>query len=161
MVKSYQAQEFYPTPRELLEEITRDVHWGRITSMLEPSAGKGDIVEFVREKRGNVSSRELDIDCIEIDPDLQNTLKGKEIRLVHDDFLTYHTFKHYDLIFMNPPFSNGAAHLLKALDMQKNGGEIICILNAETLKNPCTNERKVLRNHLYPECGVTEKSLYQ
>ena len=148
MVKSYQAQEFYPTPRELLEEITRDVHWGRITSMLEPSAGKGDIVEFVREKRGNVSSRELDIDCIEIDPDLQNTLKGKEIRLVHDDFLTYHTFKHYDLIFMNPPFSNGAAHLLKALDMQKNGGEVICILNAETLKNPCTNERKVLRNRL-------------
>ncbi len=39
---------------------------------------------------------------------------------------------------MNPPFSNGDKHLLKALDMQKNGGQIVCLLNAETLKNPYT-----------------------
>jgi len=45
---------------------------------------------------------------------------------------------------MNPPFSNGAAHLLKALDLQKNGGAIACVLNAETIRNPYTNERKVL-----------------
>lgn len=45
---------------------------------------------------------------------------------------------------MNPPFSNGASHLAKALEMQKNGGLVICILNAETVKNPYTNERKAL-----------------
>ena len=51
-------------------------------------------------------------------------------------------------IFMNPPFSNGAAHLLKALDIMKDGGKIRCLLNAETLRNPYTNERKELAKRL-------------
>ncbi|HHX67963.1 MAG TPA: DUF4942 domain-containing protein, partial [Gallicola sp.] len=42
------------------------------------------------------------------------------------------------------PFSNGDDHLLKALDMQKDGGSIVCLLNAETIKNPYSNSRKVL-----------------
>ena len=45
---------------------------------------------------------------------------------------------------MNPPFSAGAAHLLKALDIMKDGGKVACILNAETIRNPYTNERKAL-----------------
>ena len=66
-----------------------------------------------------------------------------------DDFLTMHTYKHYDLILMNPPFSAGARHLLKAIEVQQtSGGGIICILNAETLKNPYSNERKELLQKL-------------
>lgn len=49
---------------------------------------------------------------------------------------------------MNPPFSKGDEHLLKALDMQKNGGYIICILNAETIRNPYTLKRKELVRRL-------------
>ena len=57
--------------------------------------------------------------------------------------------KEYDLIIMNPPFSNGCKHLLKALEMQqRNGGAVICLLNAETLKNPCTNDRQDLKRKL-------------
>ena len=37
--------------------------------------------------------------------------------IVYDDFLKYKPFKTYDLIVMNPPFSNGCTHLLKALDV--------------------------------------------
>ena len=37
-------KEFYPTPRELLDKITMDIDWRMIRSVLEPSAGKGDIV---------------------------------------------------------------------------------------------------------------------
>ena len=37
---------------------------------------------------------------------------------------------------MNPPFAQGEKHLLKALEMQERGGAIICILNAETIRNP-------------------------
>ena len=86
---------------------------------------------------------------IEIDQNLQHILKGKNFRVVHNDFLTYDTMKEYDLIIMNPPFSNGCKHLLKALEMQKrNGGAIVCLLNAETLKNPCTRERLDLQRKL-------------
>jgi hypothetical protein len=49
---------------------------------------------------------------------------------------------------MNPPFANGDLHLLKAIDIQKNGGKIVCILNAETIDNPYSNTRKLLANTL-------------
>lgn len=64
--------------------------------------------------------------------------------IVHDNFLTFNTFKKYDVIIMNPPFDEGDKHLLKALDMQKDGGDVICLLNAETIKNPYSNTRKYL-----------------
>jgi len=147
MIK-FTTEEFYPTPEELLTEITRGIDWCKIESVLEPSAGKGEIVDFVMKTaeaaRWRYYDKRIDVDCIEKDEDLRHILKGKEYRVVHDDFLTFNTFKKYDLIIMNPPFSNGAAHLLRALDIQKNGGAVLCILNAETLRNPYTNERKVL-----------------
>ena len=40
---------------------------------------------------------------------------------------------------MNPPFSNGDKHLLKALKMQEKGGAIICLLNAETIRKICSS----------------------
>ena len=66
------------------------------------------------------------------------------IHIVFDDFLKFRTYKDYDLVIMNPPFSNGDLHLLKALDLQKRGGTIICLLNAETIRNPYTDRRKQL-----------------
>ena len=45
------------------------------------------------------------------------------VRIVHDDFFTYRGWKQYDLILMNPPFSNGAMHLLKAIELQERGME--------------------------------------
>lgn len=138
-----EAKEFYPTPKKLLEKITVGVKWREIKSVLEPSAGKGDVAEFVQEQMKRYYT-ESDIDCIEMEPDLCHILAGKGFRIVADDFLKFHTFKKYDLIIMNPPFSNGDEHLLKALEMQQNGGSILCILNAETIRNPYTNRRKDL-----------------
>lgn len=141
-------KEFYPTPTSLLEEITAGCKWTEIKTVLEPSAGKGDIVQFLQEKAKKNYMNEYDIDCIENDAELRATLNGKGMRVIHDDFLTYHGYKKYDLIVMNPPFSNGEEHLLKALEVQKNGGYIICILNAETIRNPYSVKRKVLEKKL-------------
>ena len=138
-------KEFYPTPKELFDKITEGIDQNKLQSVLEPSAGKGDIADYVKEKyKKETWNRDLDIDCIEIDNTLCQTLKGKELRVVHNDFLTFSTFKHYDLIIMNPPFSDGAKHLLHALSLQKDNFGVICILNAETIRNPYTNERKDL-----------------
>ena len=134
---------FYPTPKNLLRDITRNLQLWKYDGILEPSAGKGDICDFLKSKQEG-----LLIDCIEINPELQATLKGKGYAVIHNDFLTFKPRTHYDLIIMNPPFDNGAVHLRKALGMQKEGGRIICILNAETLKNPYSNERKLLVNEL-------------
>lgn len=134
---------FYPTPEKLLRDITKNIQFWKVDSMLEPEAGKGDIADFVKNKHSTIN-----IDCIENNSELQATLKGKGYSVIHDDFLTFHPVYAYDLILMNPPFNKGDLHLLKALDIQKNGGRVICILNAETLKNPYTNIRKSLLNKL-------------
>lgn len=146
-------RHFYPTPKNIIDKMLSDLDFSMIKSILEPSAGTGNIVEALKRKEGSqtryYTKVSLDIDCIEADQNLQHILKGKNYRVVHDDFLTYDTMKEYDLIVMNPPFANGCKHLLKALEMQRrNAGAVVCLLNAETLKNPCTNERIDLQRKL-------------
>lgn len=140
-------KDFYPTPPELIElminMLNRKIKYNYST-ILDPSAGKGDIVHKILQK----SSPGTTVDCIEKDLDLQSTLLGKGYHVVHDDFLTFSTKKRYDLIMMNPPFSQGCLHLLKALKMQRRGGEIVCVLNAETIKNPYSKERQILARKL-------------
>lgn len=151
-------EEFYPTPLHVVYKMLADVDFKTMDSVLEPSAGQGDIAKIVKQKMENERKYDYgyshdnkyvaDIDCIEINPQLQYILKGEGLRVVHDDFLTFETSKHYDLIIMNPPFSNGDKHLLKALQMQEKGGQVVCLLNSETIKNTCTNARKDLLRKL-------------
>ena len=146
--------EFFPTPPRLISRMLAGIDFGTIATVLEPSAGKGDIAASIAKRleyagRGSYRNRDGDdwksaVDCIEIDPTLRNTLKGAGFRVVHDDFLTYHTRKHYDLIVLNPPFSDGGRHLLKALELAQYGGRVVCLLNAETIRNPHSFERRDL-----------------
>lgn len=202
---------FYPTPPEVADQLMEDVPWHLIKTILEPSAGKGDLVKAIirsateewPDRYWKFENHRFDIDVVEIDPYLRsilqyeftgprkneivrrimeiedggrcwedgewvptnkdpraraeykaltqekNHLTVNNLHVVHDDFLSFDTRKHYDIIIMNPPFADGDAHLLKAIEMQRrNGGQIRCILNAETLLNPYTNRRKVLQAQL-------------
>jgi hypothetical protein len=140
--------DFYPTPIQLILKMLSFIDFRTIRTVLEPSAGKGNIVEEIAKKfktyNNRYDNKKYDIDTIELDNNLQHILKGKNYRVVHDDFLNYNTYKKYDLIAMNPPFSNGDKHLLKAIELQQNGGKIVCLLNSETIKNPYSNSRKEL-----------------
>ena len=154
------SSAFYPTPVELARRLLSGVDWTFVQSMLEPSAGKGDLAEAVLRLRKSSAkySRNMDgidemvdafdLDCVEIDPNLRAILKSKGFRVVGDDFLRFQTCKRYSLIVMNPPFRDGAKHVLKALEMQRNGGAVYAILNAETLRNLCTNVRRTLVERL-------------
>ena len=148
--------EFYPTPSGLAGKMANFVDWKNVHTVLEPSAGKGDLCDCVKRyceierygKRMKGRVRIDTIDTIECDENLRLILKQKGYRVIGDDFLDYRTNKRYDLIIMNPPFSNGDEHLLKAIDLQSNGGQIVCVLNAETIRNPYTKRRKVLKEKL-------------
>lgn len=146
-------QDFYPTPPKLIRKMLSFIDFRYIRTVLEPSGGKGDLIEAINNQfksyQGRYSKKEkFDIDTIEKDQNLRFILQGKNFRVVHDNFLTFDTYKKYDVIFMNPPFSQGEKHLLKAIELQQNGGKIVCLLNAETLKNPYSNYRKELIQQL-------------
>lgn len=141
---------FYPTPIDLANRMMNGVKWDYVSSILEPSAGKGDLADIIN-RRWNVHrgrswepDKMADIDCIEFDPNLRAILKDKGFRVVHDDFLTYTTCKKYSLIVMNPPFEYGAKHILRAIQLLENGGQLVALCNAETLRNPCSNEKNML-----------------
>lgn len=88
----------------------------------------------------------VEVQCVEIDANLCSILRESKHRYLCDnaDFLDWCSFTRYDTVLMNPPFANGDKHLLKAIKLLSNGGQICCILNAETLKNPYTTTRQEL-----------------
>ena len=160
---------FYPTPPALSERLLSGIDWEKIETVLEPQAGKGNIVRAAMEKYTTLrgyGDRRLNVDCVEIDPYLRSILQYEfcgqrenelyerlrqleekkkyncqtqccgeltaaekiehrglsrerdmlnrlSLHIVHDDFHTFQSRKHYDLIAMNPPFADGDAHLLK------------------------------------------------
>lgn len=131
--------EFFPTPRQVSAKMLERVSKGA-RHFLEPSAGKGDLAEVIR---GENSYERRKVDCIESSPELCAILQDKDFPVVGTDWLEYDGVCYYDAIIMNPPFSCGDAHLLKAWDFMHDG-EIVCLLNEETIKNPYTKIRKRL-----------------
>ena len=138
----FDNKSFYPTPPTLITKMLGKIkgHPGRA---LEPSAGKGDIIDGINNSFRFSQYNKPDFSTIEIDPILQATLRGKGIKVIDTDFLEYSGLDKFDLIIANPPFDEGDKHLLKAIEIMYRG-EIVFLLNAETLKNPCTNIRKLL-----------------
>lgn len=135
------SKSFYPTPDTVIRAMIApylDDMQERGYSILDPSAGKGNILDFIRNR-----NRHAKLYAIEQNQELQMILHEKNYRLLGSDFLEYHGDMFFDLIIMNPPFESGTKHLLHAWDVLKNG-HIVCLLNAETLANPYTEERKLL-----------------
>ena len=143
--------DFYPTPKMLAYKMASMIDTNYKKRILEPSAGKGDLVEAVKDNGRYFTPK---VDCIESDKELQATLLGKGHTLIDSDFLLFNPTRQYDTIIMNPPFSNGVKHVLKAWEIMYNG-DIIALLNAETLKNPHSAERKLL-NEIIESNGTVE-----
>lgn len=137
-------KNFYPTPITLINRMLDKIE-GYPSKILEPSAGKGDIIQALKDHFYRRSNWELS--AIEIDPELQACLRGKGIPLLDTNFLAYTGPDKFDLIIANPPFDEGDKHLLKAIDIVYRG-QIIFLLNAETIRNPCNNSRKLLVRRL-------------
>ncbi|WP_299393086.1 DUF4942 domain-containing protein [uncultured Desulfovibrio sp.] len=148
---------FYPTPAPVAERMIAmlgERNWWKLR-VLEPSAGKGDLADaLIESMRTGIlpTGRRITCDradmaasihCIEPVPDLQAALRGKGYRLVAYDFLTFCPEEPYDLIIMNPPFADADRHVLHAWEILEKG-DVLSLVNAETLRNPCTERRRLL-----------------
>jgi hypothetical protein len=144
--------EFFPTPAEVIDRMlapfATDKGFGiRLGSrrILDPSAGTGSILEHIQNKYDSTGRYGMlsKYYAIEIEPELRAVLKEKGFNPIAFDFLTFEPDQFIDLIVMNPPFSEGVDHLLHAWDILPHG-DIACLLNVETIRNPYTKKRKIL-----------------
>jgi len=148
--------ELYPTPEAVVIKMVADLDIDLLWKwhILDPSAGDGSMLQHLekyinRRLRWNYKARQ-NMAAIEISPELRAVLNDKNIRVIDTDFLEYEGLYYHDFYIMNPPFSEGARHLLHAWDI--SGGALIkCLLNVETISNPCTAERqrlaKIIEQH--------------
>jgi len=132
--------QFYPTPPNLaIKAISKFKN--RITRLLEPSAGRGDMIEQLIKQ--HEVSHSGSIDCIEIDATNVAALRSKKYQVIGHDFMSYQGGAIYSHILMNPPFNVGVDHVLQAWKVLFHG-ELVAIINAENIKNPRTKKQAFL-----------------
>ncbi|MBW2647211.1 MAG: methyltransferase, partial [Deltaproteobacteria bacterium] len=112
---------FFPTPKPVIDRMLDGANIEPGMDVLEPSAGKGDIADALKES-GVIP------DVLEVSATLTDILKAKKHEVVGSDFLE-HT-KEYDRIVMNPPFEKGqdVDHVKHAYALLKPGGRVVSIM---------------------------------
>lgn len=147
-----QNPDFFPTPEKLIHKMLSKIDWSSgVKSFLEPSAGAGHLIEAINNKLKNSRYHhrkdKYDVDAVELDENLRAVLKSKGHRVVGDNFLNFNTYKQYDCIIANFPFSEGDKHAIHCIELAENqikSCQLVFLLNAETIKNPYSNTRKQL-----------------
>jgi hypothetical protein len=116
---------YFPTPASLAERMADELDVNEGHTVLEPSAGKGSLIDAVVAAGANPAN----VDALEIVTDLQNILKLKGYNVVGRNFLEHE--ESYDRIIMNPPFENGQDidHVRHAYSLLKPGGRIAAIMS--------------------------------
>lgn len=115
------AFQYYPTPENLAREL---VEWADIKpehQVLEPSAGLAGIADFLPKDQTT---------CVELSALHCKVLESKGFNTHQADFLAWRSADAFDVIAMNPPFSDGRAeaHVKHAASLLKPNGVLCAIL---------------------------------
>lgn len=115
--------DFFPTPKNVSQQMVdmADIRPGM--RVLEPSAGNGNIAEEIK-------AAGVPPDVVEISGALRDILEARGFNLVGRDFMDLEADTPYDRIVMNPPFSNGADidHVRHAYSLLSVGGRLVSIV---------------------------------
>lgn len=119
---------FFPTPNDVVERMIELAEIGEYDTILEPSAGEGDILKHIR-RNGKTTAIEYSQKRYEF---LKNRFRYL-FQIVNEDFLKWNKdyTEKFDVVLMNPPFSSSRIeikHFLHAFRMVRPGGKIVCIL---------------------------------
>jgi|GEM_PF-1063909 len=113
---------FFPTPKNIVQDMIELADLQEGLKVLEPSAGKGNIADAIREAG-------FTPEVVEYNSTLADLLQQKGYDVVGQDFLEQSG--EYDRILMNPPFENGQdmAHVRHAYDLLKQDGKVVAIMS--------------------------------
>lgn len=135
--------QFYPTAPALARRAWAKFQNKDFSRILEPSAGDGDLITEMPNWDTPYGRGRPVVDVLEIDVSRHPTLRAKGLSVIGLDFLSLQSGAAYSHVILNPPFSEGAKHVLKAWDIVW-AAEIVAIINAETIRNPYSKERQLL-----------------
>lgn len=113
---------FFPTPRPVIERMLELADIAARHHVLEPSCGKGDILDALRELHP-----ELSMHAVERNRTLSDVLAAKGYEVAFSDFLTHNGV--YDRIVMNPPFDDEMAHVRHAYSLLAPGGRLVSVIS--------------------------------
>ncbi len=158
-----QTYQFFPTVPdvarsmalfawEAMDDPTRKLR------LLEPEAGNGSLLLSAFETYPGPLEN-LEVVAVEVDPRHRHALeevisKGDTVHI--RDFLTEESLGEFDVILMNPPFSEGRdiKHIHKAVSLLKKGGVCIALCTDRPWNNG-TKEAKGLIAEIHEICDMT------
>ncbi len=179
-----QSWQYYPTGVRTAYKMACKLQ-RPITHICDPSAGKGHLIkhfqsgfvglpEFMFEEfaqkllvadgiseryamsraRNLGDLRQASISAIEIDVAHHSYLRELKYQVLGYDFMKVQSLATVSTVVINPPFNAGAEHVLHAWNCLYDG-EIVAIINAQSIKNPNSKEKRKLVE-LIDEFGSVE-----
>jgi hypothetical protein len=141
---------YFPTPKQICQELINHAYLEQGMKILEPSAGKGDIAQAIKE------AFDADLDVCEINYNLGKILTLKGFNLIAQDCFDL-TEPVYDRIIANPPFGSGQEldHVYHYYNLLVEGGLMVVIL-PESIEFNSRNVYKTFREWLQDKCRLNE-----
>jgi len=139
--------QYFTTNNELKEKVYNFI-MNNPTNILEPSIGRGHLINYVINKLPNIT-----FDMYEIDNTLKLLDNIDKDKVVYDDFIKHNITKKYKTIIGNPPYikqkKNGNLYIQfikKCYDLLDDNGELIFIIPSDFFK--LTSSSKLLNDML-------------
>ena len=132
--KTHTLGQYFTTHIELKEKIFEFIY-NKPTNILEPSIGRGDLINFIMDKQSDIS-----FDMYEIDSNIKLLDKIQKDKVIYGDFMNETISKTYKTIIGNPPYVRTKKGNLyidfteKCYNLLDDNGELIFIVPSDFLK---------------------------
>ncbi len=117
--------EFYETPIDVTIDLLELGVLKSTMSILEPTAGRGKIVKALRSV-----GYDWHITAVEINDEYESDLyqNGSDTVIIDDFLTTQQLTTNFDLVIINPPYSNVEGFIEKGLNCLNKGGKLCALL---------------------------------
>ena len=135
---NYYSKGKYFTKNEKLKESVYSLILNNSSVILEPSVGRGDLVDYVKERKANAT-----FDLFEIDQTIEFLDCINKDNIIFGDFLKQKITKKYDTIIGNPPYiktKTGNIYIefiQRCFELLNQDGELIFIVPSDFIKLTC------------------------
>lgn len=142
MMSKKKLGQYFTTSNELKENVFKFIQ-NQPDTILEPSIGQGDLIQFVLNKTPNIQ-----FDMYEIDTNITFLDGIEKDKVIYGDFMIKSIHKLYKTIIGNPPFIRTKKGNLyidfteKCYNLLEDNGELIFIVPSDFLK--LTSSTKLL-----------------